>query len=111
MSLLTRLKARLGITDNEQDIILEDIIERAKYEWVELRYPSSSYPVDNDGDPIIERRWHSWLIEAAIELYNRQGSEGQVTHNELGINRTYETGTLSDSLASRVLPVVGVYRR
>lgn len=42
----------------------------------------------------------------AVELWNKRGAEGQTTHNENGINRTWE-GLVSHKLLSLIVPKIG----
>jgi hypothetical protein len=47
--------------------------------------------------------------ELAARLYLRRGAEGEISHNENGINRTY--GSVSDEdILSRLTPYVGMPR-
>lgn len=53
----------------------------------------------------VEERYHNIQIKMAIELYNKQGVEGQTSHSENGISRTYESTDISDHLLSQITPV------
>ena len=110
MDLLKSLKVRLGASDTGQDALLSEMLDAAKWAYAELRFPATSYTVDEDGAPVVEPRYSGWVISAAVELYNKLGAEGQTGHNENGVNRTYESADLSASLRSRITPVVGVVR-
>lgn len=46
-------------------------------------------------------------LQIALELFSKMGAEGQVAHNENGINRTYEAADVSPSLLRRITPVCG----
>lgn len=46
-------------------------------------------------------------LQIALELFSKMGSEGQTAHNENGINRTYESAGVSNSLLHRIVPVCG----
>lgn len=109
MTLEERLKIRLPEVKNDTEI--EELLLSAKDKFLELRYPVTSYPVDKNGKPIIDPRWDSWLVSAAVELYSKRGAEGQTSHSENGISRSYEAGDISSSLANKVTPVAGVIKR
>lgn len=47
-------------------------------------------------------------IEIAIYLLNKQGAEGETAHNENGINRTYESGGVPESMLEDIIPFTGV---
>jgi hypothetical protein len=42
-----------------------------------------------------------------VELFSKMGAEGQTAHNENGINRTYESAGVSNSLLRRIVPICG----
>lgn len=43
-------------------------------------------------------------IKMAIELFNKAGAEGQTSHSENGVNRSYESGDISLGLLAQVIP-------
>ena len=103
MTQLERLKIR--ITDNVSEEVLEDILESAKNVILSRRYPflsDSEYPSD------VELRYKDLQIRIAVEMYNKQGVEGQTSHSELGVNRTYESANVSESLLREITPKAGV---
>lgn len=53
-------------------------------------------------------KYHSLQIEIALYLYNKQGAEGETSHSENGISRSYESGSVPDSMLSSVVPFVSV---
>ena len=46
-------------------------------------------------------------LQIALELFSKMGAEGQVSHDENGIKRTYEAADVSPTLLRRIMPVVG----
>ena len=106
MSQLEILKRRLP--EVTEDALLTDMLESAKSVILSRRYPVSSYPVDELGVPVLESRFLDLQIRIAVELYSKLGAEGQTTHNENGINRSFENGGgVSDSLLREIVPKVG----
>lgn len=107
MSQIEILKRR--IPEETNDDLLTDMLDSAKSIILSRRYPVSEYPVDTDGVPVLESRFLDLQIRIAVELYSKLGAEGQITHNENGISRSYETGGgVSDSLLREITPMVGV---
>lgn len=107
MSQLEILKRR--IPEETDDELLTDMLESAKAVILSRRYPVSEYPVDAGGIPVLESRFIDLQIRIAVELYTKIGAEGQLAHNENGINRSYENGSgVSDSLLREITPMVGV---
>ncbi len=103
MEMIDRLRARL--TDNgvaPSNAILEDCIESAKHAILSRRYPFGEYPDE------IENRYKDLQYRLAIEIYNRQGSEGETAHSENGISRSYDGAFASSQLLNEVVPFAGV---
>lgn len=106
MALLERLKIRLEIQSDKENVLLSEMLESARSLYLSLRYPFSDYP---DMLPVLTRRGEDWIIRAATEMYSRVGADGQSSHNENGISRSWDTGTVSNALMNEVVPVVGVF--
>ena len=66
-----------------------------------------AYPYD-DTITEVPRRYGYIQCEIAAYLLNKRGSEGQLSHNENGIARTYESADVPESMLSEVVPYCGV---
>lgn len=53
----------------------------------------------------VEEKYHNIQVKMAIELYNKQGVEGQLSHSENGISRSYSSTDISDHLIAQITPV------
>lgn len=62
------------------------------------------YPFGYDGDLIIPARYERIQIQLAVELYTKRGAEGQASHTENGMTRTWPE---KSRLLSRIVPYVG----
>lgn len=93
MSQLEKLKLLLG-NPEESDAVLEFYLENAKDIICDIRFS-----VD------VEPKYLTQQIKIAIELYNKRGAEGQASHGENGIMRTYEKADVSPSLLSQITPM------
>lgn len=51
-----------------------------------------------------EGRYDVLMCEIAADLYNRRGAEGEITHNENGVNRSWGSAGVSKHLMSRIIP-------
>lgn len=61
-----------------------------------------SYPLVSDRTAIgFPARYDGLSVRLAVAMWARRGAEGESTHNENGVQRTYEDG---DSLLSEVVP-------
>jgi hypothetical protein len=107
---LERLKIHLEITDSSEDALLRDILTSAKNAILARRYPYTEYPMDETGETILEKRYEDLQIRIAVYLYNKRGAEGQTSHSENGINRTYESADVPESLMRGITPYVGVFK-
>ena len=127
---LARLKLRTGETD---EALLNDILESAKIAILDRRYPFHDYPTREvtvvretapaDGEEsnesseepetvtitetYVEDRYLDVQFRLALDMYNRSGAEGQLTHSENGIARTYGSEWMSQQILNEVIPWVG----
>ena len=65
-----------------------------------------AYPYD-DTVTEVPRRYSYLQCEIANYLLNKRGAEGQTSHSENGINRSYESADVPASMLSEVVPHVG----
>jgi hypothetical protein len=106
MAQLNRLKTQLEIKSNEEDTLLMDLLESAKFAILSRRYPFGEFPVDTIGTPVLENRYLDLQVRIAVYLYNKMGAEGQIAHSENSISRTYESSDIPESLLRQVTPFV-----
>lgn len=66
-----------------------------------------AYPYD-DTVTEVPRRYGYLQCEVAEYLLNKRGAEGQTSHSENGITRTYESADVPESMLRDVIPRVGV---
>ena len=66
-----------------------------------------AYPYD-DTVTEVPRRYGYLQCDIANYLLNRRGSEGQTSHSENGVNRSYESADVPESMLSEVVAHVGV---
>ena len=94
MNQLLKLKRQLENPSNE-DEILEYCLDRAKNIICELRNSDK-----------VEPQYLSTQIAIAVEIYNKRGAEGQISHGENGISRGYEESNISKSLLAEITPII-----
>lgn len=66
-----------------------------------------AYPFDEDVTEVPAKYEHV-QIDAAVYLLNKRGAEGETSHGENGISRTYEDADLPASMLRDVVPYCGV---
>ena len=47
-------------------------------------------------------------VEIATYLLNKRGGEGELSHSENGISRSYENGDVPESMMRQIVPMAGV---
>ena len=81
---LEKMKTMLG--EDISDELLEVYLLEAQEKILNHRYPFG-----NNRPKEIEPQYQFDQIELAIVLFNQRGAEGQKSHNENGIQRTWRT--------------------
>lgn len=128
MTNLERMRLR---TNEPNDAVLLDCLESAKNAILARRYPYGDWPTkgvdvfvppvtDEDGniispgytetveETVLEPKYLDLQYRCAIDLYNRTGAEGQVSHSENGISRGWGAEWISQELLNEVVPMCSV---
>lgn len=100
MTQLERLKIRIPENDNDNE--LEDFLESAKAVILSRRFPFGEQPTE------LEPKYMDLQIRIAVEMYNKRGVEGQTSHSENGVSRSYSSASVSEELLREITPKVGV---
>ena len=66
-----------------------------------------AYPYD-DTITEVPRRYGYLQCDIAAYLLNKRGAEGEISHSENGVSRTYGSADVPESMLSEVVPHVGV---
>lgn len=100
---LKTLKIMLGVDGNaDEDDLLLTLLEISEQKILDRLYPYDSTIEE------IPARYKLKQAEIAVYLYNKRGAEGQVSHSENSISRTYESADVPESLMRGITPYVGV---
>ncbi len=67
---------------------------------------SKAYPY-GDADEV-PPKYDVVHVEITVYLLNKRGAEGEVSHSENGVSRTYEDGDIPPTLLRRITPMAGV---
>lgn len=100
MTQLERLKIR--IPENNSDTELEELLESAKAVILSRRFPFGEQPEE------IEKKYYDLQLRIAVEMYNKRGVEGQTSHSENGVSRSYSSANVSEELLREITPKAGV---
>ena len=88
--------------DVAEDVVLSELLEQAGAIVLNRRFPFG-YPEN----AVVPTQYERVQVAIALELYNKQGAEGQTSHSENGISRSYEAGDVSPSLLKQIIPMAG----
>lgn len=103
------------MSDAEKLIMLRAMVgEKDKPDWTDdilLAYLSIAgrkiinvaYPYYNDID-VVPGRYGLLQCEIAAYLLNKRGAEGEISHSENGISRTYGSADVPDSMLKEIVP-------
>ncbi len=99
---LTRFKRSIG-NETENANLLIDLLDYAKEIILNKMYP---FGVPDNAE--VPSKYNIKQIDIAVHLYGKRGAEGETSHSENGINRTYESASVPTSLLRDILPQVGI---
>lgn len=97
---LELLKAMVGKSDTEE--VLLAYLNIAGSKIINRAYPYDSEVAE------VPSRYEFLQCEIAAYLLNKRGAEGQVSHSENGISRTYGSADVPEDMLNAVTPMVGV---
>lgn len=83
----------LGSTVNDDRVKCEFYLDNAKDIICEIRHTDS-----------VEPQYKNLQVKIAIELFNKQGIEGQTSHSENGVSRSFQNADVSNALLSQIIP-------
>ncbi len=99
---LQLLKAMVGESDTEE--VLLTYLNVAGNKILNRAYPYGTEETE------VPKRYEFLQCEIAAYLLNKRGAEGQTSHSENGISRSYESADVPESLLGAITPMVGVIR-
>ena len=102
---MRRLQIRLGLAQDAETEMLSELLSSAESAIMARRYP---FGYSEDAE--LPTQYEDLQIRIAMDLYNRMGAEGQMSHSENGVQRTYESSWISESLLNEIVPMVGTGR-
>lgn len=102
---LTMLRVMVGQA-NEGEWVDDTLLSYLKIAGNKIL--NRAYPYD-DTVKEVPSRYGYLQCEIAAYLLNKRGAEGQLSHGENGISRTYESADVPESMLKEVIPRVGVF--
>ena len=102
LSLLRKMVGLSNDDGNWSDEVLLTYLDIAGREIIRRAYP---FREDINEVP---NKYNTLQCEIANYLLNKRGAEGQISHSENGISRSYESGSIPESMFKSVVPYCGV---
>lgn len=94
---------KMLVDDERFDKFAEHYLGIAKGVVVSHLWPYA----DKTWDDVPEKH-HAQTVEIAVYLVNRRGAEGETSHSESGVSRSYESAGVPVSMLRGITPHVGV---
>lgn len=98
------------MTDAEKIVMVQTITGEADQEIISAylymagrKICSIAFPFENVSE--VPERYEHLQIDGAVYLYNKRGAEGQTSHSENGISRSYENADLPESMLRSIAPM------
>ncbi|MBY4798348.1 phage head-tail connector protein [Collinsella sp. AGMB00827] len=94
--------ALCGIAESHPDaqLVTTAYLPLAERAIMDARHPFSKDPKSEAW----ESRFDMLQCEIAADMYNRRGAEGEIAHDENGVNRTWAVSGISRHLLQRIVP-------
>lgn len=99
-----KLEMLEAIVDESDEDVLSTYLNLAGAKIIAKAYPY------NDDITEVPAKYHSLQIEIAAYMLNKRGAEGQLSHSENGISRSYESADVPTSMLKTVTPYCGVIK-
>ncbi len=100
---LKTLRSMVG--DGDSDDVLSTYLEVSANKILRKAYPYDNLIME------VPSEYEMLQCEIAAYLLNKRGAEGQTSHSENGISRTYENADIPPSMLKAIIPHVGVIRK
>ena len=100
MTDIERLKVRIPEATEAE---LEDVLESAKDVILSRCFVSVDNATDEDKNAMLERH-NEKVLRAAVVIYNMRGVEGQVSHSENGVSRSFAENEGLKPILEQIIP-------
>ena len=102
---MVRVMANVNADDGDwSDDILLTYLAIAGSKIIDRAYPFNNSLEAEE----VPKRYELLQCEIAVYLLNKRGAEGETSHSENGISRSYENADVPESMLSVITPFCGV---
>lgn len=91
---LSMVQGLVGNVSDATSSVITPLLARAKANIFNRLYPFGRPSTVTE----IPEQYEMTQVELAMRYFNRMGAEGEITHNENGINRSYDSANDADVL-------------
>ena len=99
---LNMLRVMVGGSDT--DDVLSTYLKLAGKKIITRAYPYDSSITE------VPEKYDTLQCEIAAYMLNKRGAEGQTSHSENGISRSYENADIPESMLRGITPNVGIIK-
>lgn len=101
---IAMVKKMLMITDSNADDTVATMLDIANDAILDRLYCVSGRP---EGTDTIPRDCMPILVNSVVISFSQVGAEGELSHNEDGVSRTYNYSNMLEYINRHVIPFVG----
>lgn len=101
---IAMVKKMLMITDSDADDTIATMLDIANDAILDRLYCVSGRP---EGTDTIPRDCMPILVNSVVISFSQVGAEGELSHNEDGVSRTYNYSNMLEYINRHVIPFVG----
>lgn len=94
-----QLEMLKAMTDESDSSVLSAYLYLSGQAVIKRRYPF------RDDVTEVPERYLDNQLKIAAYLINKRGAEGQLSHDENGISRSYESGDIPESMLKGIVPL------
>ncbi len=98
---ITRLEVLISPDTAEKELLMV-LVEQAEGIVLNRRYPFGS-----PEGATVPTQYEQIQLQIAVELFSKMGAEGQLSHSENGVSRSWEAADVSPSLLRQIVPACG----
>lgn len=99
-----KIKCVQALTEETEESVISTFLEMAKATILNRLYP---YETDEDAR-IWLTKYDMLQCKIATYMLNKRGAEGEISHSENGISRTYTSADIPNALLNEITPFAKV---
>ena len=104
MTIAEKKAALSAMTEEDSEAVLSTYLDLAKAVIFRYAYPYGVPSAVTD----VPTQYEYLQLEIAAYKLNKRGAEGETSHSENGVGRSYEDGDVPRSLIRQIVPLAGV---